>query len=268
MDADWRVADSELAMAQELVRIEISGPVAVLTLARPGRRNTLSGAMIRALRSALEDVGSARVVVLAADGRVFCSGHDLSEMAGLDEVGYRAVFEECTGLMDAIQRIPQPVIAEVGGLATAAGCQLALSCDLVVCSEAAGFATPGVKIGLFCTTPMVALTRAIGRKRAMEMLLTGRVVGAREAAEWGMVNRVVEAGALRAATLELAEQVAAASAYTVALGKRAFYAQVDLEQGCAYTLAKETMTGNALADDAQEGMAAFLGKRRAVWKGQ
>ena len=265
----WLSHGRYLTMAQELVRIEITGPVAVLTLARPVRRNALSVAMIRALRSALEDVGDARVVVLAADGAVFCSGHDLTEMAGLDEAGYRAVFEECTGLMDAIQGLPQPVIAEVGGLATAAGCQLALSCDLVVCSEAAGFATPGVKIGLFCTPPMVALTRAVGRKRAMEMLLTGRVVGAREAAEWGMVNRVVEeAGALRACTLGLAEQVASASGYTVALGKRAFYAQVDLEQGRAYTLAKETMTGNALAEDAQEGMAAFLGKRRAVWKGR
>lgn len=240
----------------------------MVTLTRPERRNALSLAMIRALRSALQGVGDASVVVLAAEGKVFCSGHDLSEMTGREEAAYREIFTECTDLMDTIQRIPQPVIAAVQGLATAAGCQLVATCDLAVCSEEAGFATPGVKIGLFCTTPMVPLTRVAGRKRAMEMLLTGRVVGAREAAEWGLVNRVVDAGSLRSATMELAAQVAAASSYTIGVGKRAFYAQVDLDQRAAYAFAIDTMTRNALADDAGEGIAAFLGKRRPEWTGR
>ena len=255
-------------MGTDLVRTEFEGPIAILTLSRPERRNALSLAMMRALRASLQAVGDARVVVLAAEGAVFCSGHDLGEMTGLDEAGFREVFGECSGLMEAIQQIPQPVIAEVQGLATAAGCQLVASCDLALCSDKAGFATPGVKIGLFCTTPMVALTRAIGRKRAMEMLLTGRVVGAAEAAEWGLVNRVVEGTALRAASLEMANQIASASSYTVALGKRAFYEQVEMEQHAAYAAASETMTCNALDDDAREGISAFLGKRQPVWKGR
>jgi enoyl-CoA hydratase/carnithine racemase len=255
-------------MPEQLVRSERLGPVAILTLARPERRNALSLALIRQLHAALLGLQDARVAVLAAEGRVFCSGHDLSEMAGLDQAGYEQIFSECTHLMESIQRLDQPVIAEVQGLATAAGCQLALSCDLVVCSRDAGFATPGVKIGLFCTTPMVALTRAVGRKRAMEMLLTGRMVGAIEAAEWGLVNRVTEAASLRAVTLELAAQVASASRYTVSLGKQAFYAQVDLDQPAAYGFARDTMTRNALAEDAREGISAFLDKREPEWKGR
>jgi len=255
-------------MSEELVRIEQQGPVGILTLARPARRNALSLAMIRALRQALLAAGEARVLILAAEGPVFCSGHDLGEMSGLDEAGSREIFAECTSLMETIQRSPQPVIAEVQGLATAAGCQLVAACDLAIASEVAGFATPGVKIGLFCTTPMVALTRAIGRKRSMEMLLTGRLVGAQEAAEWGLVNRVVEASSLRSECLELAGQIASASPYTVALGKRAFYAQADLDQPAAYRAATETMTRNALAEDAREGISAFLGKRRPEWKGR
>ncbi len=255
-------------MANELVRTERIGPVAVLTLARPERRNALSLAMIRDLRAALLELNDARVAILAADGTVFCSGHDLSEMVDRDQSGYADVFSECTQLMETIQRLDQPVIAEVQGLATAAGCQLALSCDLVVCAREAGFATPGVRIGLFCTTPMVALTRSVGRKRAMEMLLTGRVVGAVEAAGWGLVNRIADAASLRAVTLELAMQVAAASPYTVSLGKQAFYAQVDLGQAAAYGLAQDTMTRNALAEDAREGISAFLDKREPEWKGR
>jgi enoyl-CoA hydratase/carnithine racemase len=255
-------------MGTQLVRTERTGPVAILTLARPERRNALSLALIRKLRAALLDLGDARVAILAAEGRVFCSGHDLSEMVGLDQPGYEEVFAECTQLMETIQRVDQPVIAEVQGLATAAGCQLALSCDLVVCSREAGFATPGVKIGLFCTTPMVALTRAVGRKRAMEMLLTGRVVGAGEAAEWGLVNRVSDAVSLRASTLELAAQIASASPYTVALGKQAFYAQVELGQPAAYGFARDAMTRNALAEDAREGISAFFGKRQPRWRGR
>lgn len=255
-------------MSEELVRIEHQGPVGILTLARPARRNALSLAMIRALRQALLAASETSVVILAAEGPVFCSGHDLGEMSGLDEGGSRKIFAECTLLMEMIQQIPQPVIAEVQGLATAAGCQLVASCDLAIAAGGAGFATPGVKIGLFCTTPMVALTRVIGRKRSMEMLLTGRLVGAQEAAEWGLVNRVVDAASLRAECLELAGQIAAASPYTVALGKRAFYAQVDLDQPAAYLAATETMTCNALAEDAREGISAFLGKRRPEWKGR
>lgn len=257
-----------MAMPDELIRLEHEGPVGILTLARPGRRNALSLAMIHALRQALLAAGDARVVILAAEGPVFCSGHDLGEMSGLDESGSREIFTECSSLMDTIQRIPQPVIAEVQGLATAAGCQLVASCDLAIASDGAGFATPGVKIGLFCTTPMVALTRAIGRKRSMEMLLTGRLIGAREAAEWGLVNRVVDAASLRSESLRLAAQIATASPYTVAVGKHAFYAQADLDQASAYQTATETMTRNALAEDAREGISAFLGKRQPEWRGR
>jgi enoyl-CoA hydratase/carnithine racemase len=208
-----------------------------------------------------------RAVILAAEGRVFSSGHDLSEMVGRSVSDYRELFDVCTELMALVQSIPQPVIAQVQGLATAAGCQLVATCDLVVASEAAAFATPGVKIGLFCTTPMVALTRAVGRKRAMEMLLTGRAIDAVTAVDWGLVNRVVSAGELTTAARELAEQVAVSSSFTVALGKQAFYAQIDLEQPKAYAYAKEVMSMNAMAADAQEGIGAFLEKRSPCWVG-
>jgi enoyl-CoA hydratase/carnithine racemase len=181
---------------------------------------------------------------------------------------YRRLFDICTDLMTTVQAIPQPVIAEVQGVATAAGCQLVATCDLAVAAEDASFATPGVRIGLFCTTPMVALSRAIGRKRALEMLLTGRYVTAREAAEWGLVNAVVPAGDLRDATRRLAATIAEASSFTVGLGKQAFYAQIDLDQPKAYAYAKEVMSMNSLAADAQEGIAAFLGKRQACWVGR
>jgi enoyl-CoA hydratase/carnithine racemase len=181
---------------------------------------------------------------------------------------YRRIFDVCADLMSRIQSLPQPVIAQVQGVATAAGCQLAAACDLAVASEAATFATPGVRIGLFCTTPMVALTRAIGRKRAMEMLLTGRLIDAHTAAEWGLVNRVVPPDALEKETRALAAEVAAASPLTVSIGKQAFYTQVDLDQPKAYAYAKEVMSMNAMAEDAQEGMGAFLGKRAPCWKGR
>jgi enoyl-CoA hydratase/carnithine racemase len=184
----------------------------------------------------------------------------------LDE--YRRLFDVCTVLMEKIQSIPQPVIAEVQGIATAAGCQLAATCDLVIASKNASFATPGVRIGLFCTTPMVALTRSIGRKRAMEMLLTGSAIDASTAADWGLANRVVRAAELRSETMRLACEIAAASGFTVSLGKQAFYAQVDLDQPKAYAYAKEVMTLNSLAEDAQEGMSCFLEKRRPEWKGR
>jgi enoyl-CoA hydratase/carnithine racemase len=167
--------------------------------------------------------------------------------------------------MQKVQAIPQPVIAEVQGIATAAGCQLAATCDLVVAAEEAAFATPGVRIGLFCTTPMVALTRAVGRKRALQMLLTGELVDSRTAADWGLVNQVVPAGELRAATCRMAERIAEASSLVVAIGKQAFYTQIDLDQPKAYAYAKEVMSMNALAADAQEGIGAFLGKRKPCW---
>lgn len=254
-----------------LVKVAREGAVAVVTLNRAEKRNALSLELMRELIAALRSVGAdagARAVVLAAEGKVFSSGHDLSEMVGRSVVDYRELFDVCTELMALVQSIPQPVIAQVQGLATAAGCQLAATCDLVVASEAGAFATPGVKIGLFCTTPMVALTRAIGRKRAMEMLLTGRLVDAATAAEWGLVNRVVPAAELETTTRELAGQVAASSSFTVALGKQAFYAQIDLEQPEAYAYAKEVMSMNALAADAQEGIGAFLEKRSPCWSGR
>ena len=189
-------------------------------------------------------------------------------MVGEDITTYRRLFDICTELMTVVQQIPQPVIAKVHGIATAAGCQLAATCDLVVASEDASFATPGVKIGLFCTTPMVALSRAVGRKRAMEMLLSGMAIDAPTAAEWGLVNRVVPAGQLDAAAQTLAQQVSDASSLTVAIGKQAFYAQVDLDQPKAYSYAKEVMSMNALAADAQEGMRAFVEKRTPRWAGR
>ncbi len=253
------------------VRVEDAGSTAIVTLANPDRRNALSLAMMRALTDVLQAIGverERRVVILAAEGPAFSAGHDLREMTcgGGDDEQYREIFEACTELMDAVQRIPQPVIAEVDGVATAAGCQLVAACDLALASEQATFATPGVKIGLFCSTPMVALTRSIGRKRAMEMLLTGRAIDAATAAEWGLVNRVVPREELRARTLELAEEIAAASPLTVAIGKEAFYVQIDLPQYDAYELAQGVMSANAAIDDAQEGMSAFLEKRRPEWK--
>jgi enoyl-CoA hydratase/carnithine racemase len=209
-----------------------------------------------------------RAVILAAAGKVFSSGHDLSEMLGRTVNDYRRIFDVCTELMAKIQSIPQPVIAQVQGIATAAGCQLVATCDLAIASEQAQFATPGVKIGLFCTTPMVALSRSVGRKRALEMLLTGKLVDATTAAEWGLVNRVVPADRLESETRRLACQIAEASSFTVALGKQAYYTQIDLDQPKAYAYAKEVMAMNSLAHDAQEGMSAFLEKRVACWTGK
>jgi enoyl-CoA hydratase/carnithine racemase len=226
---------------------------------------------MRQLLDSFDTVGhdpAIRAVVLAAAGPVFCSGHDLSEMVGHTIREYRELFDVCSELMLKIQSIPQPVIAQVQGVATAAGCQLVASCDLAIASEEARFATPGVKIGLFCTTPMVALTRAIGRKRAMQMLLTGELIDAHTAADWGLINRAVPAAELHGAVCGLAQQIASASNITVGLGKQAFYSQIDLDQPKAYAYAKEVMSMNALAEDAQEGISAFLEKRVPCWKGR
>ena len=253
------------------IHIAHEGAIAIVTLNRPERRNALSLELMLDLLATLEEIGrnpQIRAVILAASGRVFCSGHDLGQMTGRDINEYRRIFDVCTELMQKLQSIPQPVIAEVQGIATAAGCQLVATCDLAIAADDAAFATPGVKIGLFCTTPMVALTRAIGRKRAMQMLLTGEMVPARVAAEWGLINQAVPAADLPSATRRLAEQVAAASSVVVAIGKQAFYTQIDLDQPKAYAYAKEVMSMNSLASDAQEGIAAFLGKRAPCWSGK
>jgi enoyl-CoA hydratase/carnithine racemase len=251
--------------------VESDSTLARVTLNRPERRNALSLALMRELTACLRAIGESdktRVVILSAMGNVFSSGHDLSEMRGRSINDYRRLFEACVELMTVLQSLPQPVIAEVQGMATAAGCQLVAACDLAVAAEEAKFATPGVRIGLFCSTPMVALTRAIGRKRALEMLMTGTPIDARTAAEWGLVNRVVPAARLREETLALAGQIAEASPLTVGIGKQAFYAQIDLDQAKAYDYTKEIMSLNAMAEDAQEGIGAFLEKRQPCWSGR
>jgi len=257
-------------MGYESIMVAHDTPVATITMNRPERRNALSVAMMQELIDAFKTLGSdraVRVIILAANGPAFSAGHDLRELVGGDINQYRHVFDVCTDLMTTIQTIPQPVIARVQRIATAAGCQLVATCDLAVAAEEARFATPGVKIGLFCTTPMVALSRAIGRKRALQMLLTGEAVSARTAADWGLVNQVVPASQLEQATRELALSIANASPLTIALGKQAFYTQIDLDQPKAYAYAKEVMSMNALAMDAQEGMCAFLEKREPAWTG-
>jgi enoyl-CoA hydratase/carnithine racemase len=255
----------------ELLHVERAGDVVTLSLNRPTQRNALSRELMGDVTAALGALGTdpeVRVVVLAARGPAFSAGHDLSEMVGLELEDYREIFERCTRMMTAIHELPQPVIARVHGMATAAGCQLVAACDLVVASSEARFATPGVKIGLFCTTPMVEVTRSIGRKRALEMLLTGTPIDAHTAAEWGLVNRVVAPDELEAATDELARQIVTASSLTVGLGKRAFYRQIDLGLDAAYDHCQEVMSENAAAEDAQEGMSAFLGKRPPTWRGR
>ena len=246
------------------------GPIASITMNRPERRNALSLDHLEELLSCFREIGNdqqLRVVVLRGNGPAFSAGHDLSEMIDRDDAFYQRLFGVCSDVMETIQSIPQPVIAEVHAMATAAGCQLVASCDLAVASAEARFATPGVKIGLFCTTPMVALTRAVAAKKAMEMLLTGEPISAAEALAAGLVNRVVPAAELRAASRALAEKIVASSAYVVALGKRAFYRQIRLAQSEAYAFASGVMCTNAKAEDAQEGMSAFLQKRQPTWRG-
>ena len=258
-------------MPYQNILLEAEGPIALVTLNRPQRRNALSLELMTELIECLNAIGrdrSLRAVILAAAGKVFSSGHDLSEMVGRDINAYRELFGVCTELMTRIQSIPQPVIAQVQGIATAAGCQLVATCDLAVASDQAAFATPGVRIGLFCTTPMVALSRAVGRKRALQMLMTGDMVDALTAVEWGLINMAVPASELEEQSRKLAKRIAEASSLTVALGKQAFYTQIDLDQPKAYAYAKEVMSMNALAADAQEGISAFLEKRQACWAGK
>ena len=251
--------------------LDFEETIAVITLNRPSRRNALSLRLMHELIdcfSEVEQKRSVHAVILAAEGGVFCSGHDLSEMVGRDVADYRRTFEVCCDLMTKIQSIRQPVIAEVQGMATAAGCQLVATCDLAIAADQAAFATPGVRIGLFCTTPMVALSRAVGRKRALQMLLTGTSIDAATAADWGLINDVVPAAELKRATRKLAARISDSSPFTVGIGKQAYYAQIDLDQPRAYSYAKEVMTTNALALDAQEGIAAFLEKRVPCWSGK
>jgi enoyl-CoA hydratase/carnithine racemase len=244
------------------------GEVAVITMTRPEKRNALSLNMMRELDDALAAAGqdaAVRAIVLRGEGPAFSSGHDLRELLDRDVETYRVIFDACVALMARVASIPQPVIAEVGKVATAAGCQLVAACDLAVASTEATFATPGVRIGLFCSTPMVPLSRAIGRKRAMEMLLTGKPIDAQTALDWGLINRVVAPEGLHAETLALAREIASASATVVGIGKAAFYAQIDLDQASAYDYTKKVMTTNALEADAHEGISAFLEKRAPKW---
>jgi enoyl-CoA hydratase/carnithine racemase len=256
-------------MDEPLVLLEVAEPIATLTLNHPEKRNALSRAMLTQLRDRLREIAGrkdVRVAILRAEGPVFSSGHDLRELANCSAVDAESLFALCTEVMLGIRRLPQPVIAEVQGLATAAGCQLAATCDLVVAAEEASFATPGVKIGLFCTTPGVAVARAVSAKKALEMLLTGTPISAAEAERVGMVNRVVPRARLREATLELAKQIANASRATVALGKRAFYEQLPLSCAAAYDVAQPVMVSNTGMRDAQEGIQAFLEKRQPKWQ--
>jgi len=261
----------------QLVTRSSEGAVARLVLSRPEKRNSLSRAMMAALDDALSQAAqdpALRVVVIAAEGPVFSAGHDLKELTAhradpdSGREFFAATMEQCARLMLAIVRHPKPVIAEVAGLATAAGCQLVASCDLAVASSEARFQTPGVHIGLFCSTPMVALSRSVARKHALEMLLTGDMVPAERAAEIGLINRVAAPEALTGETMALAEQIAGKSPLTLKIGKEAFQQQLDLPLADAYRSAAEVMVENMLAADAQEGIGAFLGKRKPVWTGK
>ncbi len=252
------------------LRVSDEGPAARIVMARPEKRNALSLELIEEMITALREIAAQpaiRAIVIEGAGPAFSAGHDLSEMIGREEAFLRELFDQCTVMMETIHDVPQPVIAKVHGIATAAGCQLVAACDLAVAAEGTRFATPGVKIGLFCSTPMVPVSRAVGRKRAMQMLLTGEPIDAQSALDWGLVNRVVPADELESAVLELVEAITRSSPYTVATGKHAFYSQVDEREKEAYERSKHVMTENALAHDAQEGMTSFLQKREPVWRG-
>ncbi len=263
--------DQPVQTADILLREELADGITVLTLNRPAARNALSMGLMQALDDALVAIGrddTVRVVVIRGAGPAFCAGHDLREIRGTPtRDAYTQVFALCSRLMQRIVHLPRPVIAQVHGVATAAGCQLVASADLAVAADTARFATPGVNIGLFCSTPMVALSRAVGRKAAMEMLLTGDLIDTARARELGLVNRVVSEAALADATLALARQIASKSPLTLAIGKEAFYRQAEMSLADAYAYASEVMTRNMLARDAAEGIDAFLQKRAPVWTG-
>ncbi|MBN9006580.1 MAG: enoyl-CoA hydratase [Rhizobiales bacterium] len=268
-------ARAETSEQPPILLRQTQGSVAVLTLNRPNARNCLSEQLITDLHRAIDAAGqdpAVRAVVIAANGPAFSSGHDLKELTAHrgDADRGRAYFAHtmniCSAMMQAIVHLPKPVVACVQGIATAAGCQLVATCDLAVASDKASFATPGVDIGLFCSTPMVALTRNVPRKQAMEMLLTGEPVTAMAARQIGLINRVVAAGTERDAALDLARKVALKSAYTVKLGKTAFYRQAEMNLADAYRYAAEVMTENMMARDAEEGIGAFIEKRDPTWE--
>ena len=252
----------------EHILVERSGEFATITMNRPQRRNALSLAHMRELITAFRDVGDSDAlgVVLAGAGPVFSAGHDFADVADADLPAVRSLLVTCTDLMTLIQQLPQPVVARVHGLATAAGCQLVATADLAVASEDAAFAAPGGKGGWFCHTPMVAIARNVGRKRAAEMALTGDVIDARTALDWGLVNRVVPAEQLDSATADLLERVTRGSAVSKGIGKQALYAQIDLDQPKAYAYAVEVMAATSQLPDAREGMHAFLEKRKPQWR--
>jgi enoyl-CoA hydratase/carnithine racemase len=261
------------SLAEEPILLRnVDKGVVTLTLNRPAQFNSLSKAMLTELQSALDVIASdqsARVVVIAAAGKAFCAGHDLKEMrANQDKVFIRGLFDQCSKMMLTLTQMPQPVIARVHGIATAAGCQLVSMCDLAVASDAARFATSGINVGLFCATPGVGLSRNLSRKRAMEMLLTGDFIDAATAEEYGLVNRVVPADRLDAEVAELAQSIVAKTPVAVAAGKNMFYRQLEMGFADAYALAAETMACNMMADDAAEGIDAFIGKRAPAWKGK
>jgi enoyl-CoA hydratase/carnithine racemase len=269
------IQDARTTSADAVLLRENDGPVAVLTLNRPAARNSLSEALLGALGEALTAIAKddrVRAVVLAANGSAFCAGHDLKELTGRrsDADGGRSYFQQimntCSAMMQQIVTLPQPVIAAVQGVASAAGCQLVASCDLAIASTQAGFATPGVDIGLFCSTPMVALSRNVARKHAMEMLLTGDTISAEKAAAIGLVNEVVAAGQERARAIELAQQFASKSSHVIGIGKAAFYRQIELPLAEAYAYASKVMTENMMARDAEEGICAFIEKRDPSWE--
>ncbi|MEA2108540.1 MAG: enoyl-CoA hydratase [Pseudomonadota bacterium] len=256
-------------MQYQEILFDINQEIAFLTLNNAKRINALSRRMIGEIIHALQQLEtdeSTKVLIVRAAGNHFCAGHSLDEMVDQEMKEYKFIFDQCTRMMQLLHEIPQPVIAQVQGIATAAGCQLAAWCDLVVAEEGARFATPGVQLGLFCTTPMVAITRAIGRKAAMEMLLTGRFIPAGEAKELGLINKVVPQDELAAETLELASQIAQASRLTLGLGKQGFYAQIDQPDEKALHYAKHTIALNNLAEDAQTGIKAFLNQTTAQWQ--
>jgi enoyl-CoA hydratase/carnithine racemase len=255
-------------MAFDHILVDRSGEFATITMNRPARRNALSAAHMRELITAFSDVGSSDAlgIVLAGNGPVFCAGHDFADVADTDLAGVRSLLRTCTELMNIMQEVPQPVVARVHGLATAAGCQLVASADLAVASEDAGFAAPGGKGGWFCHTPMVAIARNVGRKRAAEMALSGDTIDARTALDWGLVNRVVPASQLDSATMDMLERVTRGSAESKGIGKQALYAQIDLDQPKAYAYATEVMAATSQLPDAREGMHAFLEKRKPQWR--
>ena len=255
-------------MGFEYILVDRSGKFATITMNRPERRNALSAAHMRELIAAFTDVGSSDAlgIVLAGNGPVFCAGHDFADVAEADLAAVRSLLSTCTELMNLMQQVPQPVVARVHGLATAAGCQLVAAADLAVASDDAGFAAPGGKGGWFCHTPMVAIARNVGRKRAAEMAMSGDTIDAQTALEWGLVNRVVPASQLDSATADLLERVTRGSAESKGIGKQALYAQIDLDQPKAYAYAVEVMAATSQLPDAREGMRAFLEKRKPVWR--